>query len=92
MESQDGESANEVPVVRNYKHKETRNVRFYKPVSQPSFEAHPRLLCDKKRCRSWRAQARAGFTHDDPIQVVHFGALRKQQLDDLLGPDVNRHN
>ena len=28
MESQDGESANEVPVVRNYKHKETRNVRF----------------------------------------------------------------
>jgi hypothetical protein len=33
MESQDGESANEVPVVRNYKHKETRNARFTSPFS-----------------------------------------------------------
>jgi hypothetical protein len=28
MEGQDGESANEVPVVRNYKHKESCNVRL----------------------------------------------------------------
>ena len=44
MASQDGESANEVPVVRNYKHTETRDIRFTSPFPKLRFEANIRLL------------------------------------------------
>jgi hypothetical protein len=44
MESQDGESANEVPVVRKYKHTETLDIRFTGPFPKLRFEANIRLL------------------------------------------------
>ena len=59
MESQDGESANEVPVVRNYKHKETRNTRFTNPVFQSLFETTSEAflqLCQQDANAIWRCK------------------------------------